>query len=445
MKIVIAGAGSVGLHLTKMFSDHHHDITIIDIDEQKSSRIDSQYDVLTCKGSATSVQVLNEVNMKNTDLFISVTEREEVNIMSCLLAKKLGASKTVARVDSQEYLTVQNRHLLEDLGVDHVTYPQRLTALEIVNLIRETSVTETTCFAGGKLSLFGFKLDESATVIGKTLSELSNSKVLDYRVVAIERNQETIIPSGDFRIELGDLVYVVSNNYGTEELLRFSGKKPIHVKNVMILGGSRIGHKTAKELQDHFNVKLIELDEKRCFTLADELTNTLVLQGDGRDAEFLEEEGIGEMDAFIAVTGNSDTNIIASLLAKKMGVARTISEIENLDYLQIAENVGLDTIVNKKFLAASSIYAYTLSADVCSMKYLTGTNAEILEFIAHEGSKIISHPLREITFPKNAIVGGVVRGKKGMIAKGDTVIQDGDRVVVFALPGAEEEVEKIFR
>ncbi|MBN2669760.1 MAG: Trk system potassium transporter TrkA [Bacteroidales bacterium] len=446
MKIIIAGAGEVGLHLTKMFSaGGDHNIVIVDTDPQRSHTIDTHYDVLTVTGSATSIAVLKDIGMRNTDLFISVTEKEETNITSCILAKKLGAKKTVARIDNQEYLTYQNTKLLNDLGVDHVTYPQRLAALEIANLIRETGVSESIEFSGGKLSLYAIKLDESAKVIGKTLQEVNLGRSLNYRAVAIERGDATIIPSGKDTFQLGDLVYVISNKDGLDKLMESSGKQHIDVRNIMILGGSRIGTRTAKELQHHFNVKLIELDENKSLQIADQLTKTLVLNGDGRDTELLEEEGIRKMDAFIAVTDNSDTNIIACLLAKKLGVKKTIAEIENVDYIQIAENIGIDTIINKKFLAASSIFAYTLSAEVHTMKCLTGTDAEIMEFVVHDDSEITGMELKSVDFPKNAIIGGIIRDKESFIATGKTIIESGDRVVVFALAEAVRDLERIFK
>jgi trk system potassium uptake protein TrkA len=446
MKIIIAGAGDVGTHLTKMFSvDIEHDIIIVDPDALKSNFIESHYDVLTKVGSATSISVLKDIGVSASDLFIAVTEKEETDITACVLAKKLGVKKTIARVDNAEYLSFQNQKILQEIGVDHVTYPQQLAAIEIVNLIRETGVTESFEFAGGRLSFFALKLVESAKIIGKKLSEINTSKTLDYRAVAIERDGKTIVPKGQDYFQLGDLVYVISNKKGVDELMQSSGKSHIDIKNIMILGGSRIGTRTAKELQKHFNVKLIDIDESKSLKLSDQLNKTLVLNGDGRDTELLEEEGIKKMDAFIAVTDNSDTNIIACLLAKKLGVKRTIAEIENIDYIQIAENIGIDTIVNKKYLAASSIFAYTISAEVSSMKYLMGTDAEVLEFVVHEDSLITRNELMHIDFPKNAIIGGIIRGNKSFIATGQTLVQPKDRVVVFALAEAVHYLETIFK
>ncbi len=446
MKIVIAGAGEVGLHLTKMLSEvGDHNITIIDMDAVRRQFIDSHYDVLTKGGSATSISTLEEVDMRNTDLFISVTEREETNITACTLAKKLGAKKTVARIDNQDYVNYQNQKILQEIGVDNITYPQRLAALEISNLVRETGVTESMEFSGGKLSLNAIRLQEPASVIGKKLDELKESRSLMFRAVAIERNGETIIPSGKNQFKLNDLVYVICSKGGVEELMKASGQQQYDVHNVMILGGSRIGIRTAKELQNHFNVKLIELDENKCLDIADRLPDTLVLNGDGRDIELLQDESIKDMDAFVAVTNNSETNIIACLLAKRLGVKRTIAEVENIDYIGIAENIGIDTIVNKKFLAASSIFAYTLSAEVHTMKCLTGTDAEILEFVVHDNSKITKKPLKNMKFPKNAIIGGVIRKNKSFIATGSTTIKPQDKVVVFALPDAVGKLEDFFK
>ncbi len=445
MKIVIAGAGEIGMHLTKMFCEVvHHNITIIDLDGDRIQYIDAHYDALTYKGSATSIQALKEIDMRNTDLFIGVTEKEETNITACTLAKQLGAKKTIARIDNQEYVNYQNQKLLQQIGVDNITYPQRLAALEISNLIRETGVTESIEFSGGKLSLNAIRFDENSNVIGKQLGDVKSKRSKVFRAVAIQRDGETIIPSGKNQFKINDLVYVLSSPEGLDDLMKVSGKQQYDVHNVMILGGSRIGLKTASELQHHFNVKLIDIDQQKCFKAADLLSSTLVLNGDGRDSQLLEDEGVKEMDAFIAVTNNSETNIIACLLAKKMGVKRTIADIENIDYIHIAENIGIDTIVNKKLLAASSIFAYTLSAEVHSMKCLTGTDAEILEFVAREDSKITKKALKHTAFPRNAIIGGVIRNNESLIATGSTVIQAQDKVIVFALADAVSKLEKFF-
>lgn len=445
MKIIIVGAGDVGTHLAKMLSNENHDIVVIDLNEDKLKFIDSNFDLLTVVGSSTSFQTLKDANVKRCDLFIAVTESEDANIVSAILAKKLGAQKVIARIDNQEYLQPTNRSHFLSLGIDSIIYPERLAAKEIVALLNQSGTTEYVDFSGGKLSLYVVKLDSNAPIINKTLLEaMQMHKGFEYRAVAISRKGETIIPRGSDVFRESDTVYVITNRAGSRDMLKYAGKKNISIKNIMILGGSRIGMRTAKALEGHTNIKLIEIDKDKSFKLADILNNTLVINGDGRNTDLLEEEGLKNMDAFIAVTGDSETNIISCIMAKKMGVKRTIAEIENLDYINIAENMGIDTVINKKLITASNIFRFTMNAEVSSIRCLTGSDAEVLEFVAKPNSKSTSAPLRELDFPKDAIVGGIIRGNTSFIAKGDTQIRDNDRVVVFSLPEALSKIEHFF-
>jgi trk system potassium uptake protein TrkA len=446
MRIIIAGAGDVGMHLAKMLSSDLHDIIIIDHNEEHVKGINATLDIMTLPGKATSFETLKEANVKKSDLFIAVTSSEEANITSAIIAKRLGANQTIARVDNPEYIRPINKNHFTSLGIDHLIYPERIAAREITGMISQAGTSEVVDFTGGKLSLYVIKLEENAPVIGKTLVQVIDEiEDFDFRAVAITRNSETIIPRGLDTFKVNDLVYVVTNQAGINNVLKYSGKKrKVDVKHVMIMGGSRIGKRTAQALENRMNVKLLELDKKKSESLADELNNTLVINGDGRDVELLKEEGMETMDTFIAVTGSSETNLLSCLLAKKMGVKKTIAEIENIDYINIAENFGIDTIINKKLLTASRIFKFTMSAEVSTMKCLTGSDAEVLEFIAKSNSKITKGTLRDIQFPKDAIVGGVIRGNKSFIAKGDTQIQPEDRVVVFALPNSIKKVESFF-
>jgi trk system potassium uptake protein TrkA len=446
MRIIIAGAGDVGTHLGKMLSSELHDIVIIDHDEESLKGIDATLDIMTLTGKATSFEILKEANIKKSDLFIAVTNSEETNITSTIIAKRLGANQTIARVDNPEYIRPINKNHFTSLGIDHLIYPERIAAKEITGMISQAGTSEIVDFTGGKLSLYVIKLEENAPVIGKTLNNITEEiEDFDFRAVAITRNGQTIIPRGLDQFQVNDLVYVVTNKAGINNVLKYSGKKKkVEVKHVMILGGSRIGKRTAQALQNRMNVKLIEKDKQKSAALADELTNTLVINGDGRDVELLKEEGLSTMDTFIAVTGNSETNLLSSLLAKKMGVKKTIAEIENIDYINLGENMGIDTIINKKLVTASRIFKFTMSAEVSTMKCLTGSDAEVLEFVAKPRSKITKAQLKEIQFPKEAIVGGVIRGNKSFIAKGDTKIHAEDRVVVFALPSSIKKVESFF-
>ncbi|NOZ46729.1 MAG: Trk system potassium transporter TrkA [Chlorobi bacterium] len=445
MRIIIAGAGEVGTHLAKMLSSHKHDITVIDTDEDKLTAISSHFDILTVLGSCTSFEKLKETGIKKSDLFISVTHTEEINITAALLGKKLGAKKSIARINNFEYLEPENKAHFISLGIDSLIYPQKLAAREIVNLLKQTGTTEMFDFSGGKLSLYVIKLEEDAPIINKTLKEASSlAKNFDYRAVAITRDGDTIIPRGDDIFKVNDLIYVITNQSGVPDLMQYSGKKKIHIKNIMIMGGSRIGLRTAMELEDQFNIKLIEISRSRCNFITSLLKNTLLINGDGRDIELLEEEGIRKMDAFIAATGNSETNILSCLHAKQMGVKKTIAEVENIDYIDLADNIGVDTIINKKLIAASHISRFTMNAEVENIVCLTGADAEVLEFVVKENAKITKKPLKSIRFPKDAIIGGVIRGNSSFIATGNTEIKSHDKVVIFVLPSAMSKVEKYF-
>lgn len=445
MKIIIAGAGEVGKHLAKMLSQENNDIVVIDPDEERIKEIESNLDILTIEGSATSVEILKEAEARNADLFIAVTHYEEVNIVSAILGKKFGAHQAIARIDNMEYLLPLHRDMFNQLGIDYLIYPELLAAREIISLIHQAGTTDFYDFTGGKLSLYVIRLDEESPIIGNSLYEVTdNDKDVDFRAIAITRDNQTIIPRGDDRFHLNDTVYVIANKHGMSELSRFTGKEELDVKNVMILGGSRIGKRTAQALEKTFNIKLIEINRDKCEQLADFLENTLIINGDGRDIDLLTEEGLQEMDVFIAVTGSSETNILSCQLAKKMGVPRIIAEVENMDYIPLAESIGIDSIINKKLITASRIFRFTTSAEVSDIKCLTGTEAELLEFIVNKGAKITSAPLKDVNFPKHAIVGGVIRGKHSFIAKGDTWIKPNDRVVVFTLPEARTKVEKFF-
>lgn len=431
--------------MAKMLAKEYHDVTVIDPDEEMLSHVTASADVLTIQGSATSIKVLKEANIKKADLFIAVAHSEETNIVSATLAKKLGAKKVIARIDKWEYLQPNNKEIFLNLGIDSLIYPERLAAREIITLLGQTSSTEFVDFSGGKLSLVVFKLEEDSPVVDYTLLQATkNTQNLDYRAVAISREGETIIPRGNDQFKVNDLVYVIANQNGIKEMLEYSGKKNIDVNNLMILGGSRIAIHLATELERSMNVKIIEVNPEKSEKLAAQFKNALVINGDGRDTDLLMEEGLQYMDAFVAVTGNSETNILSCIIAKRMGVKKTIAEIENINYIRLAESIGVDTVINKKLITASRIFRYTMSTDVSTIKCLTGSDAEVLEFIVKPGAPITKGKLKDIGFPKDAIVGGVVRGDNAFIAKGDTEIKPYDRVVVFALPTAINKVGKYF-
>jgi trk system potassium uptake protein len=445
MRIIIAGAGEVGTHLAKMLSNENHEIIIIDPEESRLKPIDSSLDVLTREGSSTSIKILKDALSKKTDLFIAVTHSEDTNITSAILAKRFGAIKTIARIDNLDYLEHSTTEFFRSIGIDSLIYPELIAAREVLGLLHETGATEFMEFCEGKLAMTVQKLDENAPIINRSLQEIALTHRTDkYRAVAIKRAGKTIIPRGNERFHLGDLIYVISTNEGIEEMMKTSGMENFEAKSIMILGGSRIGKHVALYMQKTCEVKLIDYDIKKCEDLAEILDNTLIINGDGRNVDLLEQEGITKIDAFVAVTGNAETNILSCLLAKKMGVKRTIAEVENMEYINLAENTGIDTIINKKISAASRIFRHTSNPNVTQVKYMTGTDAEVIEFNVPENSKITKGTLRSLEFPKDAIVGGGTKEGVPFIATGDTIINANDKVVVFTLPSGYETLSKFF-
>ncbi len=445
MRIIIAGAGEVGTHLAKMLSNENHEIVLIDTEEERLKPVGSTMDVLTYVGSATSISILQELLHRKTDLFIAVTHWEDTNITAAILAKRLGAIKTIARIDNLDYLEHSTLEFFKSLGIDSLIYPELIAAREVLSLLHETGTTDFMEFCGGKLAMYVQKLDQNAPIIDKSLMELSASTNTEkYRAVAIKRNDITIIPRGNERFRLGDLVFVISTSDGIDEMMTTSGKENFEAKSIMILGGSRIGKHVALYMQKTSQVKLIDSDPLKCEALSDVLENTLIINGDCRNADLLQNEGIAHMDAFVAVTGNSETNVLSCLLAKKLGVKKTIAEVENMEYINLAENIGIDTIINKKIAAASRIFRHTTNPNVTQVKYMTGTESEVIEFNVPENARITKGTLRSLEFPANSIVGGGTRDGVPFIATGDTIINPNDKVVVFTLPSAYEKVSKFF-
>ncbi len=444
MKIVISGAGEVGRHLAKMLEEERHDIVVIDTDIKKLEQIDNFSDIYAVEGSPVDINTLHRANVSNCDLFIAVYSDENMNILSASLAKNLGAVKAIARIDNDDYLQPNNKEIFINMGIDYMFYPERSAADEVMTLLGNTSSTEYVNFSGGKLTLVVIKLTENSPIKNRTLQEIWEGAVGMQRTVAVSRAGETIIPDASFTLLEGDMVHLICDTRRLDEVMDLAGVANIKVKNVMILGGSRIGRKVARGLQDHMNVKIIEYNKEKAQMLSQRLDNTLVIYQDGRDAQVLEKEGLSDMDAFVAVTGRSETNILAAMLAKKMGVKKVIAEIENLNYIALAESMGVDTIVNKKLTTAGGIFRFTMNTDVQAIKCLNGCDAEVLEFIAKPDSLITKKKVRDIDLPRGVILGGMVRGDKAFIATSGSQVKAFDRVVVFALPESISKLGKYF-
>lgn len=433
------------MHMTKMLSTGNHEIVVMDKREEMLVDVSNHFDVMTINGSATSLADLKEAGIKKADLFVALTHTNEINITACILAKQLGAKKTIARIDNQEYLLPLNKAYFINMGIDSLIYPQKLAAREIVNLLNETGTSEVFNFSGGNLSLYVIRLEEDAPIIGKQLVDVSvNNKELVFRALAISRNGVTVIPKRDEVFQVNDLVYVITNQTGVSPMMKYAGTKRLACNNIMILGGSQMGVRAAQVLSKNSNIKIVEIDKAKSEHLADFLADTLVINADGRDIETLIEEGLALMDVFISVTGNDELNILSCIQAKKLGVKKAIASVENMEYLHLAESMGIDAIINKKLIAASYILRFTMTAEVPSFLCLTGSDAEVLEFVVKSNSKITKGTLREIDFPKDAVVGGVIRDRSSFIAVGDTQILPHDRVVVFSLPSALQKIDAFF-
>lgn len=446
MRIIIAGAGDVGKHLAKLLAYENQDIIVIDLNQERLRQLGSQLDVSTIRGSSTSFRVLKDANVAEADLLIAVTESEEVNLATSVIAKQLGAKRTVARISNEEYLMSKETLDLRKIGIDELISPESLAAREIRRLLRIAAVTDTFEFDQGLLSLIGITIDRDSPLLNHSLAETSRLNPNNtFVTVAILRDGHTIIPRGDTRIEPNDHVYFIAEPNGIDRVLDLTGKKKIEIKNIMILGGSKAAYHTARKLSTNYNVKLIERDRDKCFELADQLPKSLIINGDGRDVEILEEEGLGNMDAFLALTGDSETNIISCLVAKDKGVKKTIALVENIDYIHLSQNIGVDTMINKKLIAANFIFRYIRKGDVVSITGIHGVEAEILEYEVNNNCRIVNKQIKDLEFPKEAVIGGVVRKGKGQVAMGNFQFEPNDRVVILSKRESLSDVEKFFK
>ena len=435
----------MGSHLARMLSGNGHDITVIDSDSKALNELGNLADLITVEGDTTTFAVLRKAGVRRCDLFIAVNHDENMNILSAIMAKQLGAKKSIARIDHNEYLEPNNKEMFIDMGIDYLFHPEQIAAMEVTNLLGHTSTTDYVDFSGGLLALVVLKLEPTSPLLGRKLMELADDgSITEFRAVAITRGSQTIIPRGQDEFFEGDVVYIIARKDVAKSVTELSGQKSVEVKNLMILGGSRIGVRVALELQDEMNVKMIEYNGEKAYRLAEELDRTLIIHEDGRNLDAMLEEGLSTTDAFLAVTGRSETNILAAMQAKRMGVKKVIAEVENLNYIRLAESVGIDTIINKKRVTASNIFRFTMSTDVQAIRCLSGSEAEVLEFIVKPNSPATKCMIKDMRLPQDVIIGGIVRGDKVFIAVGDTRINAYDRVVVFSMPGSIATVGDFF-
>ena len=443
MKIIIAGAGEVGTHLAKLLARENFDTILLDEDPAKLKDLETSYDLMTYTGSPTSIGALKEAGVASADLFIGVTPSESVNMTACMLATNLGAKKTLARIDNYEYLQPKNKEFFEKLGVDYLIYPEMLAAREIVESLKTSWLRQNLSFCDNALILLGIKVRENSRIVNHKFSTgfFDHNK---YRIVAIKRQNRTIIPLGSDMVLANDIVYFITTPEYLNLVKEEAGKDDYPIKNIMVMGGSRIAQKTIQNLSSNINVKILERDKEKSYDLAEKLGNAMIINCDGRNIELLKEEGIEEMDAFVAVTANSEANILACLTAKRLGVKKSVAEVENNDYIMLAESMDIGTVINKKMIAASYIYQLTLDADVLNVRSLSSADAEVVEFVAKPGSKITRSKIMDLRLPDQVNIGGFVRNGVGNIVNGNTIIMPNDHVIVFCVSSAIRKMETFF-
>lgn len=445
MRIVIAGAGAVGTHLAKMLSEESENVVLLDESEEKLAKMEALLDLQAIVGDPTKISALENAGVDDADLFVAVTPDESRNITACILAHYLGAKKTIARIDNYEYLKPKNKAHFQSLGVDTLIYPEQLAAEEIATSLKYSWMRQMLEFGDGALVMLGIKIRSNATILNIPFKELSRD--IPYHIVAIQRGDETIIPRGNDVIQVDDLVCFMTTHDQIPYIRSITGKEEFtEIRSIIIMGGSRIAVRTTWLIPDNISVKIIESDIARCHKLLELVDDrVMIINGDARDPELLHSEGIGNTDAFISLSDNSESNILACLAAKRAGVYRTVSEVENIDYISMAESMDIGSVINKKKLAASTIFQMMLKTDVLSVKCLTFIKAVVAEFPVNEGTYITKRPVKDLGLPNGANIGGLIRNGEGLHVSGNTMIQPGDHVVIFCREHILKKLEKFFK
>lgn len=444
MRIIIAGAGEVGTHLAKLLSRENIDISLLDEHRDRLGDLEANYDMITRVGNPTSIRDLKDIGVKDVDLFIAVTPLETENMTACLIANQLGAKRTLARIDNYEYLMPENKKFFEQMGLNHLIYPEVLAANEIVEALKTNWMRYHITLCEGALELCVVRIRETCKTLGMKFSSGCYEHGR-FRIVAIKRDQATIIPSGNDELTDGDMAYCICTRENMEFLREELGKSQRDIRNIIFYGGTRIAQKAAQSLPNEFDIKILESNVNNAQRLSEKLSNALVIHADGSDMEVLKEEGIQDADAFIAVTDSSEANIFACLAAKRLGVKKTIAEVENIDYIPMAEGLDIGTVLNKKTIAASYIYQMLLNASVLNVKNLTNADAQIIEFLATESSRITRCKIKDAGLPAEATIGAVVRAGEGLLVNGNTQVMPGDRVVVLSKSDVLKKLEKFFQ
>ncbi|AWW32562.1 Trk system potassium transporter TrkA [Echinicola strongylocentroti] len=445
MNIVIAGAGDMGFHLAESLSYENKDITLIDTDKDILEHVASRLDVLTVIGDSASIDVLKNANVKDANMVMAVTTSEKTNIVTAMLAKQLGAKRVIARVRNHDYLLEDNVGYFHNLGIDDIISPTMLCSGEIYRMVKNSTFSDIFEFEEGKLNVMGVILDQYSSLVNKRLADTRAMSIFeDVRIIAIVRDQMTIIPGGNTLLRNNDHVYFVSNKKASESIAQLTAQREIDIKNVMIIGGDDLAFTSALKLEPEYKVTLIHNNKERCKWLSERLGSTLVINGDYKNIELLIEEGLEEMQAFLALTESSETNIITSLSSKNHGVYKTIAHVDTREYIHISHSIGVDSLINKKLVAANQIARHLRKGKVEAISGIYGVDAEFIQYVISKNNRLTKKKLRELHFPETAIVAGVIRGEEVFIPDGDFNLQLNDKAIVLALPSAKSSLEKLF-
>jgi trk system potassium uptake protein TrkA len=447
MRIVVIGAGEVGFDVSRMLAQEQHDVAVVDVDPESLGRAADRLDVMTVSGSGTAASVLGKAGIEEADMLVAVTSIDEVNIIACMMADRLGVETTIARVRTGEFAESGGVLSTRDFGIDVVIRPEESAAAEVTRLVRRASATDMLTFADERLHLVGMRLDEASPAVGKTLREVAteNSDAA-FRIMAVVRGQRTLLPHGDERVQAGDELFVLGSPDDVSQVASAMGKAEIQMGDIMVLGGTKVGARVAEQLcEKGRRVKLVEPDEHRARKLAEELADALVLCGDGTDIDLLAAEGLGEMDAFVAVTDDEESNLVTCLMAKHLGVSKTVGLLSKPAYIPISQTIGLDAAVSQKLAVSREVTRFLRGKNVRSVATVHGLNAEILEIETADGAKITERSLKDLDFPEGVLVGAVQQNGEAEVATGTTQIGAGDRAIVFVLPEKEEAAEALFK
>ncbi|AFV13050.1 Trk system potassium uptake protein TrkA [Thermacetogenium phaeum DSM 12270] len=443
MRVIVVGAGKVGFNIAQILSREGHDVVLIEKDEERIQVVQEHLDIQTICGSGASCATLEEAGVREADMFVAVTESDELNLVACIMAKQYGVPKTIARARNPEYVESSRQISYAKVGIDLLINPERVTALEIVKLLENPQARDVEFYADGKIQLEELEIRDDLPLASRQINQLKN--LGQFLIVAIIREGRLIIPGGDDYLRPRDRVYIIARTSEMPRLERHFACRQVRIEDVVILGGGRIGYYLAQQLErKNYNIKVIEKDHKKCKSLAARLKKTLVINGDAVDTDLLLEENIGQADAFIAVTGDDKLNLLVALMAKSLGAKRTVVQVRRSDLIPLLEHVDVDTVVSPRILTAGAILRFVRKGEVASVTVLEDSRAEVIELTVPASAPVVNRRLKEVKLPKGTLIGAIVRGGQAIIPGGDDQVNGGDRVLVFSIPENIPKVEHFF-